>query len=118
MFPFFKEGPLNFAPTYKYNVGTSTYDTSEKNRVPAWTDRILWIGETVKQIGYDRAEIMSSDHRPVKARFHAEVAVIEYQRLNELTEEIYRKYSQKVTAGEESENHPFLSFFSGSHPRS
>ncbi|XP_016102721.1 inositol polyphosphate 5-phosphatase K-like [Sinocyclocheilus grahami] len=38
----FIEGPLNFPPTYKFDVGTHTYDTSAKKRKPAWTDRILW----------------------------------------------------------------------------
>uniref|UniRef100_A0A8C9SRB3 Phosphatidylinositol 4,5-bisphosphate 5-phosphatase A n=1 Tax=Scleropages formosus TaxID=113540 RepID=A0A8C9SRB3_SCLFO len=38
----FEEGPLIFPPTYKFDVGTHTYDTSAKKRKPAWTDRILW----------------------------------------------------------------------------
>lgn len=28
-------------PTYRFDFGTSTYDTSEKHRVPSLTDRIL-----------------------------------------------------------------------------
>ena len=36
------QGPLFFRPTYKYDVGTDVYDTSKKQRVPSWTDRVLW----------------------------------------------------------------------------
>ena len=33
----YEEGPLLFRPTYRYDIGTDTYDTSEKMRIPAWT---------------------------------------------------------------------------------
>lgn len=35
----YDEGPLLFRPTYRYDVGTDTYDTSEKQRIPAWTGK-------------------------------------------------------------------------------
>lgn len=38
----FYEGPLNFDPTYKYDKNCNIYDTSKKNRIPAWCDRILF----------------------------------------------------------------------------
>ncbi|KAK7803820.1 hypothetical protein U0070_001782 [Myodes glareolus] len=38
----FQEGSLLFPPTYKFDRHSNNYDTSEKKRKPAWTDRILW----------------------------------------------------------------------------
>ena len=110
VFQTFSEGPLTFAPTYKYDIGTNNYDTSEKLRVPSWTDRILWLGETVKQDFYNRAEVNTSDHRPVKSLFRAEYVIIDHQRLDALTKEIYNKYASKVATGEESKP-ALLSFF-------
>ncbi|CAM6097423.1 unnamed protein product [Calypogeia fissa] len=69
----YKEGPLSFRPTYKYDVGTDNYDTSSKERVPSWTDRILYkVGDAgrlkVQLKSYNSINsIRSSDHRPVKA---------------------------------------------------
>lgn len=42
VFKNFIEGPICFPPTYKYDVFSDDYDTSEKQRAPAWTDRVLW----------------------------------------------------------------------------
>ncbi|CAL8321510.1 unnamed protein product [Lota lota] len=91
----FTEGPLNFPPTYKFDVGTHTYDTSAKKRKPAWTDRILWrlrrtgtsvpnhnaalrrgltswLGGTTKVTQHEYRSHMdytASDHKPVSAIF-------------------------------------------------
>lgn len=66
----FQESPISFAPTYKYDLGTDHYDTSEKHRTPAWCDRILYRGPgKVEQILYRRHELQISDHRPVSGIF-------------------------------------------------
>jgi len=72
----FTEGPLTFAPTYKYDRRSSEYDSSEKSRVPAWCDRVLWrsrVPERVQQLHYQRYEANISDHRPISAAFRMTV---------------------------------------------
>ncbi|KFY35443.1 hypothetical protein V494_05899 [Pseudogymnoascus sp. VKM F-4513 (FW-928)] len=76
----FQEMPITFNPTYKYDVGTDTYDTSEKKRSPAWCDRILYrdghVVNRIKQFDYRRHEVRVSDHRPVSALFEMTIKSI------------------------------------------
>jgi len=68
----FKEGEIKFPPTYKFDLGTHTYDTSRKQRVPSWTDRILYKDDShkVKLLEYTSVPGVSmSDHKPVSAIF-------------------------------------------------
>lgn len=66
----FQEGLLKFMPTFKFDFGTDTYDTSSKQRIPSWTDRILWKcgrdmpPSAVQQLDYDSLrDVRDSDHR-------------------------------------------------------
>ncbi|PGH15603.1 hypothetical protein AJ80_05467 [Polytolypa hystricis UAMH7299] len=73
----FNEAPITFAPTYKYDVGTDNFDTSEKKRAPAWCDRLLYRGfGRVKQTEYRRHEVRVSDHRPVSGVFKMRIKTI------------------------------------------
>jgi hypothetical protein len=40
--PGLAEGRITFMPTFKFDKDTTDYDTSHKQRIPAWTDRVLF----------------------------------------------------------------------------
>ncbi|RZB39939.1 inositol polyphosphate 5-phosphatase OCRL-1, partial [Asbolus verrucosus] len=88
----YTEGDITFPPTYKYDLNTSTFDTSEKARPPAWTDRILWRGEGIYQTAYrSHMDIKISDHKPVSALFKSEIRVIDQTRFRRVHEELLKK---------------------------
>ena len=64
----FAEGEIQFPPTFKFDKGTLDYDTSHKQRIPAWTDRILFRPNGVEVHEYSSVQDAThSDHRPVYA---------------------------------------------------
>lgn len=68
IFSGFREAPIRFPPTYKYDVGTNVFDTSDKMRVPSWTDRIILKSKRSFYIEhYSSVDLDSSDHKPVAA---------------------------------------------------
>ena len=90
LLPGLSEGPLHFPPTYKLDLveraadsdGNGTrpptmqsgpfYDTGPKQRVPSWTDRVLFKPHDSRMalLHYDALmHVAESDHRPVVAQF-------------------------------------------------
>ncbi|KAM8952955.1 synaptojanin-2 [Pelodytes ibericus] len=117
IFKDFYEGTIHFGPTYKYDIGSEAYDTSEKCRTPAWTDRVLWwrkklpfeksagdinlldndldLNTRVKHtwtpgalMYYGRAELPTSDHRPVLAIVEVDVQEVEVTSRERVFQEI------------------------------
>ncbi|KAM3912350.1 phosphatidylinositol 3,4,5-trisphosphate 5-phosphatase 2A-like [Leptodactylus fuscus] len=79
----FKEHPITFPPTCRYERGSRTYDlqkartTGTKIFAPSWSDRILWTsypGTEVKCTSYGCTDdIVTSDHSPVFSTFEVEL---------------------------------------------
>ncbi|XP_016383863.1 synaptojanin-1 isoform X8 [Sinocyclocheilus rhinocerous] len=113
----FIEGKLDFAPTYKYDLFSEDYDTSEKCRTPAWTDRVLWkrrkwnFDKTAEELElnvvgapmneedqypwspgelkyYGRAELKTSDHRPVVAIIDVDILEVDPDARHQVYKEV------------------------------
>nr|XP_025041896.1 synaptojanin-1 isoform X1 [Pelodiscus sinensis] len=113
----FIEGKITFAPTYKYDLFSDDYDTSEKCRTPAWTDRILWrrrkwpfdrSAEDLDLLNasfqdesnilytwnpgtllhYGRAELKTSDHRPVVALIDIDIFEVDAEERQKMYKEV------------------------------
>lgn len=104
VFTKYVEGEITFGPTYKFDVHSDIYDTSEKARIPAWTDRILYcklyptnVNESGDNLDYGqiefygRAELRTSDHRPVVARINCEVLKVNNSKMEKIFDEVARE---------------------------
>eukprot|EP01134_Creolimax_fragrantissima_P007454 CFRG7454T1 len=88
----FHESSIAFPPTYKYDFGTDKYDSTEKQRIPAWTDRILWKGEGINCSAYDHHPgVRSSDHKPVSASITVDVNILDLSKLEEVYQNVMRE---------------------------
>lgn len=65
----FNEPPIRFLPSYKHDIQSDNYDSSSKNRVPSWTDRVLYRSadpSSIEPVTYSSCvSVKVSDHRPV-----------------------------------------------------
>jgi phosphatidylinositol-bisphosphatase len=79
--PLFEEADITFRPTYKFDSDSDRYDSSKKQRVPSWTDRILWKrDQNVRSLAYTSVETLTcSDHRPVFGQFEVTVDLHDWQ---------------------------------------
>ncbi|KAL6872591.1 SacI homology domain-containing protein [Trichoderma longibrachiatum] len=115
-FQFYSEARINFLPTYRFDIGTDVYDTSEKARIPAWTDRVLKKGAILRQTSYDSAPLLFSDHRPVYATFDCRVSLIDEARRDAISHELYERRKAEVGdiaaqgEGEDSEDEDLIGY--------
>ncbi|KAH8294451.1 hypothetical protein KR018_006750 [Drosophila ironensis] len=98
----YTEGDIKFRPTYKYDPGTDRYDSSEKQRQPAYCDRVLWKGARIEQLAYDSVmEIRQSDHKPVYSIFRVKVKTRDEVKYKRVQEEVLKAVDKR-----ENDNQP------------
>lgn len=96
----FKEGAIKFYPTYKFDKGTSNYDSSEKQRIPSWTDRVLYMTskgvDPIKQLNYNSCmNIVVSDHKPVYSTLKSRVKFVDEEKKIKLSKHLYDTYKKE-----------------------
>ncbi|KAI6182470.1 IPPc domain-containing protein [Aphelenchoides bicaudatus] len=101
----FRERTPSFKPTYKYDVGTNNWDSSEKRRVPAWCDRILyWTrGKHVKidqasytcsnsvTVSFDCFQISFPTTSPVNSLFNLAVKTVDKKKRLMIYDELLKE---------------------------
>ncbi|KAK5628055.1 hypothetical protein RRF57_003770 [Xylaria bambusicola] len=95
-FRYYSEARITFMPTYKFDIGTDRYDTSEKARIPAWTDRVLRKGINIRQTSYNSAPLRFSDHRPVFATFQCTVHIVNEDLRQRISSQLYEQRKAEV----------------------
>ncbi|RKO93184.1 Endonuclease/exonuclease/phosphatase, partial [Blyttiomyces helicus] len=109
----FLEGPIKFEPTYKYDIGTSRFDSSEKRRSPSFCDRILWFRNPLRshdpdwlRIEWYRSSMAMtlSDHKPIMGLYTLKVRKLDPVKLQAVHDDIYRDLDKF-----ENESYPDLS---------
>lgn len=77
IFKGFQEPPIHFRPSYKFDVGRDTYDTTSKQRTPSYTDRVIFRSRhknDIQNVKYSSClGVKTSDHRPVYGLFRVKV---------------------------------------------
>ncbi|PSN44843.1 Inositol polyphosphate 5-phosphatase OCRL-1 [Blattella germanica] len=72
--------------------GAKNVFAGEKNRAPAWCDRVLWKGDGITQVAYrSHPELRISDHKPVSSLFDSQIRVIDTAKYRKIHEEVMKK---------------------------
>ncbi|XP_064146730.1 phosphatidylinositol polyphosphate 5-phosphatase type IV isoform X2 [Loxodonta africana] len=73
IFKGFQEADIHFLPSYKFDIGKDTYDSTSKQRTPSYTDRVVYRSrhkDDICPVKYSSCRsIRTSDHRPVYGLF-------------------------------------------------
>ncbi|KAK9894154.1 DNase I-like protein [Cystobasidium minutum MCA 4210] len=99
----FREADINFLPTYKFDPGTDNYDSSAKERIPAWCDRILYRvhepsvkSEKIRPLEYRSWSATPSDHKPISGLYSVRIKKMDREKRQRVRDELEAAWSARA----------------------
>ena len=84
------EAPIRFSPTYKFNLGTTNYDISQ--RIPSWCDRIFYKrNSNTIPLAYNKCLLCLSDHQPIYGVYKIQVETIDQEKKQLILDQILKE---------------------------
>jgi hypothetical protein len=84
-----EESDIEFLPTYRFDQGTSDYDTSEKKRIPSFCDRIFYkkSDDVIVKNYKSYMDYKTSDHKPISSLFDINSRIIDPKKYFQIKKE-------------------------------
>ena len=88
------EAKIKFSPTYKYNIGSTSYDI--KKRTPSWCDRIFYkkISSTIP-LAYNKCLLTLSDHQPIYGIYKIRTEIVDKDKKKNILNQIINEKKMK-----------------------
>jgi len=84
------EAPIRFSPTYKFFIGSSQYDTTQ--RIPSWCDRILYKKySNTTPLAYNKCILNISDHQPVYGVYQIKTEIVDERQKQMILNQIIKQ---------------------------
>lgn len=97
------EAKIKFSPTYKYYIGSTSYDTTK--RIPSWCDRIFYkkYSKTIP-LAYNKCLLTISDHQPIYGVYKIETQKINIEKRQSILNQIIKAHEDKSKNGKKKLN--------------
>ena len=89
------EAIIKFSPTYKYNIGSISYDITK--RTPSWCDRIFYkkFSKTIPLV-YNKCLLTISDHQPIYGVYKIRTEIIDIEKKKKILNQIIKEKQNKA----------------------
>ena len=97
------EATIKFSPTYKYHIGSTSYDITK--RTPSWCDRIFYkkYSKTIP-LAYNKCLLTISDHQPIYGVYKIETQKINIEKRQSILNQIIKAHEDKSKNGKKKLN--------------